>query len=146
MQISHDLFHVTAVLNEISIAALFLHIVKLKQWSTLVQPLTQSKAQTVEVQSLLTSAKSLGKNYENAVKQAIKNDINWLERLPWLTILLTVFAMILTGLDFAEPGFELGWLTFTPFGYKAVLVLLLSLSVFFAHCIVCTPMRRPKTH
>jgi hypothetical protein len=86
MHFSHEIFHITAVFNEISIAALFLHISNLKHWKSQVRHLSKSKADTVEVESLLVQARALGSVYESAIKTARNNDINWFALLNCIQI------------------------------------------------------------
>lgn len=118
MHFSHEIFHITAVFNEISVAALFLHIVNLKDWKNHVSPLSKSKAGTFEAESLRVQARALGPSYERAVKAAIENDVNWLAKLPWISGALTLLSMFLTSV-------ELEWIPESH--YRTIGVLILSI-------------------
>ena len=98
MGFSHEIYHSTTVLNEISLAAVFLHIIDLGGWDRISKKISNSKADSVDAQTLLSMAKDLGSNYEKKVRIAISEDRNKIRMLPYWSIGLTIFAMVLTSL------------------------------------------------
>lgn len=129
MHFSHEIFHITAVFNEISVAALFLHIVNLKDWKNHVSSLSKSKAGTFEAESLRVQARALGPSYERAVKAAIDNDVNWLAKLPWISGGSTSLSMFLTSV-------QLDWIADSDWRTSGILFLSILGLVVALWCVV----------
>ncbi len=121
---SDEIFHVTTVLNELSLAAIFLHIVDLAGWIEIAKKVNNSKADTLEAQTWLSLARKLGPKYEQKAKLAILSDSkNKLSYIPHLTALTTFFAMFLTSTKI--EAFEEN-----PYLSREWFVLILSITTF----------------
>jgi hypothetical protein len=142
MHFSHEIFHITAVFNEISIAALFLHISNLKHWKARVKHLSKSKADTVEVESLLVQARALGSTYESAIKTARNNDINWFVRLPWFSALFTLSAMLVSSI---QPEITPNWTDSDIFSARVWTVLVCSIIGLVLSLICVAIYEKSKT-
>jgi hypothetical protein len=142
MHFSHEIFHITAVFNEISIAALFLHISNLKHWKARVKHLSKSKADTVEVESLLVQARLLGPTYESAIKTARNNDINWFVWFPWLSAVSTLSAMLVSSI---QPEITPSWTDSDIYSARVWIVLVCSLIGLIISLICVAIYEKSKT-